>query len=108
MCYRCVIFYIFIAYVRQVEREIPAFEEEGKYLAKSGDMHKAQVMLTKVKHAQKEVGFQSTIKNGTILPELLYLVFFLMMSYKIQFFHPLRELWWPGGLKCPFSDHSGG
>ncbi|KAJ8305464.1 hypothetical protein KUTeg_016009 [Tegillarca granosa] len=43
------------AYVRQVEREIPAFEEEGRYLAKSGDMHKAQVMLTKVKHAQKEV-----------------------------------------------------
>lgn len=43
------------AYVRQVEREIPAFEEEGRYLAKSGDMHKAQVMLTKVKHAQKEL-----------------------------------------------------
>lgn len=43
------------AYVKAIEEEIPRYEEEAKYLAKAGDMHKAQVMLTKKKHVEKEL-----------------------------------------------------
>lgn len=32
-----------------------AYEEEARHLAKLGDMHKAQIILTKKKHAEREV-----------------------------------------------------
>ncbi|XP_033729261.1 uncharacterized protein LOC117318366, partial [Pecten maximus] len=43
------------AYVQQVDQEIPAYEEEARHHAKAGDMHKAQMMLNKIKHAEKEL-----------------------------------------------------
>ncbi|OWF41938.1 Coiled-coil and C2 domain-containing protein 1-like [Mizuhopecten yessoensis] len=43
------------AYVQQVEQEIPAYEEEARHYTKGGDMHKAQMMLNKIKHAEKEL-----------------------------------------------------
>ncbi|XP_060077297.1 coiled-coil and C2 domain-containing protein 1-like isoform X2 [Ylistrum balloti] len=43
------------AYVHQVEQEIPAYEEEARHFTKAGDMHKAQMMLNKIKHAEKEL-----------------------------------------------------
>ncbi|KAK3090097.1 hypothetical protein FSP39_009170 [Pinctada imbricata] len=42
------------SYARQVIEDLPSYEEEARHLAKLGDMHKAQVMLTKKKHAEKE------------------------------------------------------
>ena len=45
----------FIAYVTAIESEIPYYEDEAKHYAKAGDMHKAQVMLTKKKLVEKEV-----------------------------------------------------
>ncbi|CAG2209962.1 CC2D1 [Mytilus edulis] len=42
-------------YVKSIEAEIPQYEEEARYFAKGGDMHKAQVMLTKKKHVEKEL-----------------------------------------------------
>jgi hypothetical protein len=36
-------------------KDMAAYEEEARHLAKLGDMHKAQVILTKKKHAEKEV-----------------------------------------------------
>lgn len=43
------------AYVQQVEQEIPGYEEEARHFTKAGDMHKAQMMLNKIKHAEKEL-----------------------------------------------------
>lgn len=42
-------------YVKSIETEIPQYEEEARFFAKAGDMHKAQVMLTKKKHVEKEL-----------------------------------------------------
>ncbi|XP_063404571.1 coiled-coil and C2 domain-containing protein 1-like isoform X2 [Mytilus trossulus] len=42
-------------YVKSIEAEIPQYEEEARFFAKAGDMHKAQVMLTKKKHVEKEL-----------------------------------------------------
>lgn len=36
-------------------KDMAAYEEEARHLAKLGDMHKAQIILTKKKHAEKEV-----------------------------------------------------
>lgn len=38
-----------------------AYEEEARHLAKLGDMHKAQIILTKKKHAEREVHALSII-----------------------------------------------
>lgn len=35
--------------------DMAAYEEEARHLAKLGDMHKAQIILTKKKHAEREV-----------------------------------------------------
>ena len=43
------------AYVTAIESEIPCYEDEARHYAKAGDMHKAQVMLTKKKLVEKEV-----------------------------------------------------
>lgn len=35
--------------------DMAAYEEEARHLTKLGDMHKAQIILTKKKHAEREV-----------------------------------------------------
>ena len=42
-------------YVETVREDMMSYEEEARHLAKLGDMHKAQIILTKKKHAEKEV-----------------------------------------------------
>ncbi|XP_061182028.1 coiled-coil and C2 domain-containing protein 1-like [Saccostrea echinata] len=49
-----------IKYVEIVMKDMVAYEEEARHLAKLGEMHKAQVILTKKKHAEKEI---NAIKN---------------------------------------------
>ncbi|XP_048761328.1 coiled-coil and C2 domain-containing protein 1-like isoform X2 [Ostrea edulis] len=44
-----------IKYVEVVMKDMAAYEEEARHLAKLGDMHKAQIILTKKKHAEKEI-----------------------------------------------------
>lgn len=44
-----------IKYVETVKADMAAYEEEARHLAKLGDMHKAQIILTKKKHAEREI-----------------------------------------------------
>lgn len=44
-------------YVETVREDMMSYEEEARHLAKLGDMHKAQIILTKKKHAEKEVNY---------------------------------------------------
>ena len=43
-------------YLNVIENDIIMYGEEGKQYAQHGDMQKAQLMLTKKKLAEKEVG----------------------------------------------------
>lgn len=51
----------FKEYVETVKADMAAYEEEARHLAKLGDMHKAQIILTKKKHAEREVHVISII-----------------------------------------------
>lgn len=51
----------FKEYVETVKADMAAYEEEARHLAKLGDMHKAQIILTKKKHAEREVHVLSII-----------------------------------------------
>ena len=53
----------FIEYVKHVEEDIVAYTTEGKQFAQHGDMQKAQLMLTKKKLAEKEVGWENIYQN---------------------------------------------
>lgn len=48
-------------YVETVREDMMSYEEEARHLAKLGDMHKAQIILTKKKHAEKEVKYVKMI-----------------------------------------------
>ena len=48
-------------YVETVREDMMSYEEEARHLAKLGDMHKAQIILTKKKHAEKEVKYVKII-----------------------------------------------
>lgn len=54
-------FCLFEEYVETVKADMAAYEEEARHLAKLGDMHKAQIILTKKKHAEREVHVLSII-----------------------------------------------
>lgn len=56
-----VFFGCFKEYVETVKADMAAYEEEARHLAKLGDMHKAQIILTKKKHAEREVHVISII-----------------------------------------------
>lgn len=56
-----VFFCCFKEYVETVKADMAAYEEEARHLAKLGDMHKAQIILTKKKHAEREVHVLSII-----------------------------------------------
>lgn len=56
-----VFFGCFKEYVETVKADMAAYEEEARHLAKLGDMHKAQIILTKKKHAEREVHVLSSI-----------------------------------------------
>lgn len=56
-----VLFCRFKEYVETVKADMAAYEEEARHLAKLGDMHKAQIILTKKKHAEREVHVLSSI-----------------------------------------------
>lgn len=60
LIYRC-FFCCFKEYVETVKADMAAYEEEARHLAKLGDMHKAQIILTKKKHAEREVRVLSSI-----------------------------------------------
>lgn len=60
LIYRC-FFCLFEEYVETVKADMAANEEEARHLAKLGDMHKAQIILTKKKHAEREVHVLSII-----------------------------------------------
>lgn len=60
LIYRC-FFCCFKEYVETVKADMAAYEEEARHLANLGDMHKAQIILTKKKHAEREVHVLSII-----------------------------------------------